>query len=142
MLAKLLEIVKIKKRFSLHILFLFFFSFPLLAQDHDLEKELGLSLDQKIKIEEIKKRYLQEILATREELLRKRLEMIHEMKKGDANRVRILRIRREIGDLKLKREMLYERYKDEISSVLNPHQRRIFEDFCKNERRRLKRIFE
>jgi len=99
-----------------------------------------LTPKQKAKVEQIRKKYLEELMALREEILRKRLELISEMRKENPDQEEIAKIRREMEDLRIRREILLGKYRDEIDSVLNPDQRRKFENYFGREGRMRRRI--
>jgi len=106
----------------------------------DPEGGLCLTPKQKAKVEQIRKKYLEELMALREEILRKRLELISEMRKENPDQEEIAKIRREMEDLRIRREILLGKYRDEIDSVLNPDQRRKFENYFGREGRMRRRI--
>jgi|GEM_PF-3518937 len=106
----------------------------------DPEGGLCLTPKQKAKVEEIRKKYLEELMALREEILRKRLELISEMRKENPDQEEIAKIRREMEDLRIRREILLGKYRDEIDSVLNPDQRRKFENYFGREKRMRRHI--
>jgi Spy/CpxP family protein refolding chaperone len=106
----------------------------------DPEGGLCLTPKQKAKVEEIRKKYLEELMALREEILRKRLELISEMRKENPDQEEIAKIRREMEDLRIRREILLGKYRDEIDSVLNPDQRRKFENYFGKKRRMRRQI--
>jgi len=106
----------------------------------DPEGGLCLTPKQKAKVEQIRKKYLEELMALREEILRKRLEPISEMRKENPDQEEIAKIRREMEDLRIRREILLGKYRDEIDSVLNPDQRRKFENYFGRERRMRRQI--
>ncbi|MCX7856483.1 MAG: hypothetical protein N2513_00650 [Deltaproteobacteria bacterium] len=117
------------------------FALPLRSQEtyEDLERELNLDAQQKIKVEQIRRRYLDEILTTREEILKKRFELLNETRSNRPDHQKISKIRKDLEELRARREILFEKYRDEVQAILNSDQRRKFDDFCKRERRRLKR---
>lgn len=106
----------------------------------DPEGGLCLTPKQKAKVEQIRKKYLEELMALREEILRKRLELISEMRKENPDQEEIAKIRREMEDLRIRREILLGKYRDEIDSVLNPDQRRKFENYFGREKRMRRHI--
>lgn len=127
--------------FIIFCLFTLIFSPPLLSEESydDLERGLNLTSQQRIRIEQIRRNYMEEILATRDEILRRRLELINELKKENPDQERVAKIRREIEELETKRQSLFGRYRDEINGVLSPEQRRRFEDYCRDFESRTKK---
>jgi len=124
--------------------FLFFSAPPLWTQDsyEDLEGGLNLNPQQKIRVERIRKKYLQELMSIRDEILTKKLELVNEARKENPDPERISKIRREMEDLRIKREILFGKYRDEVNAILNREQKKKFDDFCRKERRRIKRPFD
>ncbi len=134
------------KRVIYLLLIPFFFSLwgPLFAKEkfEDLERELNFDLEQKIKADQIRKKYMEEILATREEILKKRLELLSEAKKEHPDPEKVIRIRKEIEDLKMRTFFLIEKYREELREVLSDEQKRRLDDYWRKERKRMKRFLE
>lgn len=123
------------------LLFLFFFVPPLFAQDSyaDFERRLQLTDAQKMKMREIKKKYINEWRSTKQDAVRKRLELraLSINQPGDVEMIE--KLRDEISDIEVSRENIYSQYRGEVSRTLNDEQREKYNNFCTSERRRMMR---
>lgn len=126
--------------FAIYLILLLFTS-PLSGQEspYDLERGLNLNSEQKIKIEQIKRKYIEEDSNIRDEILQKRLELFREMKKPNPDSERIRLLKREIEELSIKRAFIFEKYRDDLRAVLTPEQKRMYDDFCRKEKKRMRK---
>jgi len=126
------------KYVTLLFILLTFYISPLFAQNtyEDFERGLNLSETQKTKIEEIKKRYLDEWKAISRKTMTKKMELKGLYHNPDQNKERIERIHREIFELESAREDMFNRYRSELSRVLNDKQRERYNDFFYSEKRK------
>lgn len=114
---------------------------PLWAEEtlYGLETELNLTPEQRLKIEEIGKRYREELDALTEEYLKRRLELLGEKRAQDPDQKRIRKLEEEIELLRVKRKVVMRRYSEEIEKVLSPEQKRMIHDFSGREKRRMRK---
>ena len=125
---------------ALLLLFLFFVP-SLFAQDSYADFESGLQLtdSQKMKMEEIKKKYLNEWRSTKQEAVRKRLELRELSRNQPGNTEKAEKLQNDISGIKMSRKNLYNQYRGEVSRTLNNEQRERYNNFCTSERRRTMR---
>ena len=123
------------------LLLFLLFTPPLVAQDtySDFERGLHLSDTQKAKIQDIKRKYINEIRSTKEEAVKKRLELREVSRNQHGNTERIERLQSEIADIERTRENLFIQYRSEVSRTLNEEQREKYNNFCTSEKRRTMR---
>ena len=123
------------------LLLFLLFTPPLVAQDtySDFERGLHLSDTQKAKIQDIKRKYINEIRSTKEEAVKKRLELREVSRNQPGNTERIERLQSEIADIGRTRENLFIQYRSEVSRALNEEQREKYNNFCTSEKRRTMR---
>ncbi|HOS60702.1 MAG TPA: Spy/CpxP family protein refolding chaperone [Syntrophorhabdaceae bacterium] len=123
------------------LLLFLLFTPPLVAQDtySDFERGLHLSDTQKAKIQDIKRKYINEIRSTKEEAVKKRLELREVSRNQPGNTERIERLQSEIADIERTRENLFIQYRSEVSRTLNEEQREKYNNFCTSEKRRTMR---
>ena len=123
------------------LLLFLLFTPPLVAQDtySDFERGLHLSDTQKAKIQDIKRKYINEIRSTKEEAVKKRLELREVLRNQPGNTERIERLQSEIADIERTRENLFIQYRSEVSRTLNEEQREKYNNFCTSEKRRTMR---
>ena len=123
------------------LLLFLLFTPPLVAQDtySDFERGLHLSDTQKAKIQDIKRKYINEIRSTKEEAVKKRLELREVSRNQPGNTERIERLQSEIADIERTREKLFIQYRGEVSRTLNEEQREKYNNFCTSEKRRTMR---
>jgi Spy/CpxP family protein refolding chaperone len=128
-------------RYIVALLLFLLFVPPLFAQDSyaDFERGLQLTDSQKMKVEEIKKKYINEWRSTKQEVVRKRLELRELSRNQPGNTERIEKLQNEISDIESSRENLYNQYRGEVSRVLNDEQKEKYNNFCTSERRRMMR---
>lgn len=98
-----------------------------------------MTSEQKLRIEEIRKKYRDELTNLTEEYLKKRLELINERRAQDPDPKRIRKLEEDIEILRIKREGLIRRYKEEVESVLSPEQRKMINDFSGKDKRRMRK---
>jgi Spy/CpxP family protein refolding chaperone len=120
------------------ILFSMLIVSPLYAQHSyfDFERGLKLSDVQRAAVEEIKGKYMDEWRTSGREVVKKRLELKDLYKNPSVNRDMIEKVQNEILEKEISRENLYNRYRGEISRILNEEQREKYNDFCGSERKR------
>jgi len=113
------------------LLLFLLFTPPLVAQDtySDFERGLHLSDTQKAKIQDIKRKYINEIRSTKEEAVKKRLELREVSRNQPGNTERIERLQSEIADIERTRENLFIQYRGEVSRTLNEEQREKYNNF-------------
>ena len=123
------------------LLLFLLFTPPLVAQDtySDFERGLHLSDTQKAKIQDIKRKYINEIRSTKEEAVKKRLELREVSRNQPGNTERIERLQSEIADIERTRGNLFIQYRSEVSRTLNEEQREKYNNFCTSEKRRTMR---
>ena len=123
------------------LLLFLLFTPPLVAQDtySDFERGLHLSDTQKARIQDIKRKYINEIRSTKEEAVKKRLELREVSRNQPGNTERIERLQSEIADIERTRENLFIQYRSEVSRALNEEQREKYNNFCTSEKRRTMR---
>lgn len=128
-------------RYIVALLLFLLFVPPLFAQDSyaDFEKGLQLTDSQKMKMKEIKKKYINDWRSTKQEAVRKRLELKELFRNQPGNTERIEKLQNEISDIERSRENLYNQYRGEVSRTLNNEQREKYNNFCTSERRRMMR---
>jgi hypothetical protein len=106
----------------------------------EFERGLNLSETQRIQMEGIKRKYMDEWKGLKDESVRKRIEL-NELQRQRQYPARIegldrqARIERELQDIEQVRERLYRRYRDEVSRVFNEEQRGRYDEFVTMERR-------
>ena len=128
-------------RYIVALLLFLLFVPSLFAQDSyaDFERGLQLTDSQKMKVEEIKKKYINEWRSTKQEVVRKRLELRELSRNQPGNTERIEKLQNEISDIESSRENLYNQYRGEVSRALNDEQKEKYNNFCTSERRRMMR---
>ena len=128
-------------RFLIALLLFLLFVPPLFAQDSyaDFERGLHLSDEQKSNVGEIKKKYINEWHSTKQEAVRKKLELRELYKNRQANIDKIEKLENEVSEIEKTRENLYNQYRGEVSKTLNDKQREKYNNFCTSERRRMMR---
>jgi Spy/CpxP family protein refolding chaperone len=131
----------LRYRYIIALLLFLLFVPPLFAQGSyaDFERGLRLSGDQKAKVEEIKKKYINEWRSTKHEVVRKRLELRELSGNQPGNTEKIEKLQNEISEIEITRENLYSQYRGEVSRILNDEQREKYNNFCTSERRRMMR---
>ena len=119
------------------------FSLPLYAQDTYPEFESGLRLSppQKMRAEQIRRRYMGEMRSLQQESLNRRLELRELRRDNTQNRERMHRLRREIHDIEASRGNIYNQYRSDLEKTLDKRQRERFNSFCDKEHRRGVRRF-
>jgi Spy/CpxP family protein refolding chaperone len=132
------------KYFPLYILLLFLlFVPPLYSQDSYSEFERGLNLTdaQKMRMGEIKNKYINEWHSLKRESIRKRLELKELSRSPSNNSEKIGRLQNEIETIERSRENLYNQYSGEVSRTLNNNQKERYNSFCDTERQKINRPF-
>jgi Spy/CpxP family protein refolding chaperone len=125
-------------RYFCTILLFLLFTPPLYAQNSYSEFERGLNLSdsQRSQVEGIRNRYIDEWRALKQESIQKRLEMRELRRERSNNGGREDMLRSEIRSIEQSRENLFNRYRSEVSRVLNPEQKSRYDNFSDMERRR------
>jgi Spy/CpxP family protein refolding chaperone len=120
------------------IISLLIFTPALSAQDSyvDFEKGLNLTESQRVKVEDVKKRYLNEWRSSGREAMQKNLELKELSKNPSPNRERIEKLQNELSAIRASRDNTYNQYKGEVSRVLSEQQREKYHSFTNSERRR------
>lgn len=128
-------------KYIVAILLFLLFAPPLFAQDSyaDFERELQLTESQKMKVEEIKKKYINEWRSTKQEAVRKRLELRELSRNQPGNTEKTEKLQNDISDIQRSRKNLYNQYRGEVSRTLNDEQRGKYNNFCTSERRKTMR---
>jgi hypothetical protein len=106
---------------------------PAPAQESYREFESGLHLSnsQKTRVDGIKRKYVGEWRALKEESMRKRLEL-RELNRPDQRE----RVQRELDEIQASKQRLFKQYSEEVSSVFSEEQRDRFNKFRDRESRR------
>ncbi len=123
---------------SFIIIFLFMMTPPARAQNSYSEFERGLQLSetQRMQVEDIRNRYTTQWQSLRRESAHRRMELRELSKDPDANAGKIGRIQSELQELDTARRNSYQQYRSEVSRTLNDRQRREYNTFCDQERRK------
>jgi Spy/CpxP family protein refolding chaperone len=108
----------------------------LLFSYSEFERGLNLSDSQRSQVEGIRNRYIDEWRALKQESIQKRLEMRELRRERSNNGGREDMLRSEIRSIEQSRENLFNRYRSEVSRVLNPEQKSRYDNFSDMERRR------
>jgi hypothetical protein len=108
------------------------------AQESYREFEQGLNLTdmQRAQVESIKKRYMTEWTALKDESARKRLDLREIRRDKPDQREKAERLQRDLDQLTASRQRLFRRYTEEVSTVFNDEQRGRFSRFMDRENRR------
>jgi len=119
-------------------LLLLFITPPARAQNaySEFERGLGLSDPQRMQVEDIRNRYQNEWQVLRQESARKRMELRELSRNPAANSARINRTQSELQELDTARHNSYQQYRSEVGRALNERQRRQYNSFCDQERRK------
>lgn len=120
---------------------LFLFSPPLYAQQsyHEFEKGLNLTDYQKVQVDAVKRKYIAEWRALKDESARKRLELSELGRNRPDQWERAERLGRELDQIEASRQRLFNSYRGEISTVFTNEQRGRFNRFTEQENRRAAR---
>ena len=135
------------KSMILVLLFVFLFLvtgvFPLCAQNSYSEFERGLNLTepQRMRMEEMKRRYVSEMRNLQRESLNRRALFWEMARNSEQNRERIDRLRREMEGIEVSKGSAYKGYRTEVSRSLNERQRERYNRFCDMENKRNVRRF-
>jgi Spy/CpxP family protein refolding chaperone len=114
------------------LLFVLLVSTPVLfAQEsyREFERGLNLSDSQRAQVEEIKKKYMEEWIAMKNESARKRLELKDLGRSRPDERERSEKLQRDLDQLEASRNNLLRRYRGEVSTVFNDEQKGRFNRF-------------
>ncbi len=124
--------------FAALVLFLLFIMPPVWAQNSysEFERGLGLSEPQRMQVEDIRNRYVNEWQVLRQESARKRMELRELSKDPVTNAGRMNRLQGELQELDTARHNSYQQYRSEVSRSLNERQRQQYNNFCDQERRK------
>lgn len=120
------------------ILLLFVFTPPLWAQQsyREFERGLNLSDSQKSQVDNIKRKYIGEWRALKDESVRKRLELRELSPNRPDQRERAERVQKDLDQIEASRHRLYHQYRGEVSTVFNEDQRARYNRFVESERKR------
>ena len=121
------------------VVFALFFCVPaLFGQESYREFEQGLNLSdsQRTQVEGIKKRYMAEWMALKNESAQKRLELWELRREQPYQRERLEKAQRDLDQLDAAKFRLFRRYAGEVSAVFNEEQRGRFNRFMDHENRR------
>ena len=122
------------------LLLLFFSCVPsLFAQNSysEFEKSLELTEPQKMQMQSIRNRYINEWQITRKEFVKKRLEKKELCKNSAAGPEKCVKLETELRDLETARGSIYNQYRGEVSRVLNEKQRERYNNFFNAENRKM-----
>jgi Spy/CpxP family protein refolding chaperone len=111
---------------------------PVYGQNSYSEFERGLELSnaQRVKIEQMRKRYMVAMRTLQQQSMLKRLELRDMRRNAPQNREGMERLRGEIEDLELEKASLYGQYNAELKQMLTEKQREQYNRFCDTESRR------
>jgi len=121
-------------------LLLFFSCVPsLFAQNSysEFEKKLELTEPQKVQMQGIRNKYINEWQTVRKESMRKRLEQKEHCKNPAAGPEKCGKLENELRDLETVRGNIYNQYRGEVSRVLNEKQRERYNNFFNAENRKM-----
>jgi hypothetical protein len=120
---------------------LLFFSFvpSLFAQNSykEFEKSLELTEPQKVQMQGIRNKYINEWQTVGKESMRKRLELKELCKNPAAGPEKCGKLENELIDLETARGNIYNQYRGEVSRVLNEKQRERYNSFFNAENRKM-----
>jgi hypothetical protein len=118
---------------KLIFILLFFFSCApsAFAQNSykEFEKSLELTEPQKVQMQGIRNKYINEWQTVRKEFMRKRLEMKELCKIPAAIPEKCGKLENELRDLEAARGNIYNQYRGEVSKVLNERQKERYNNF-------------
>jgi Spy/CpxP family protein refolding chaperone len=111
----------------------------LFAQDSyvDFERGLNLTEAQRARVENVKKKYMNEWRASEQDTMQKKLELRELYKNPSPNREKIGKLQDELLEIKVSRDSRYNQYRGEISRILSEQQRERYDSFTNSERRRM-----
>jgi Spy/CpxP family protein refolding chaperone len=114
------------------------FASPLLAQDSYVDFERGLNLTdaQRARVEDVKKKYMNEWRASGRDAVQKKLELRELSKNPTPNRERIEKLQDELLEIRASRDNMYNQYRGEVSRALSEQQREKYNSFTNSERRK------
>jgi Spy/CpxP family protein refolding chaperone len=121
-------------------LLLFFSCAPsLFAQNSysQFEKSLELTEPQKVQVQVIRNKYINEWQTVRKEFMRKRLEQRELCKNPTAGPEKCGKLENELRDLQTARGNIYNQYRVEVSRILNEKQRERYNNFFNAENRKM-----
>lgn len=124
----------------LFFLLLFFSCVPsLFAQNSysEFEKNLELTEPQKVQMQGIRNKYINEWQTVRKESMRKRLELKELCKNPAAGPEKCGKLENELRELETARGNIYYQYRGEVSRVLNEKQRERYNNFFNAENRKM-----
>lgn len=116
---------------------------PLNAQDSysDFERGLQLSNEQRSRILEIRRIYMDEFRTIKRQLIQNRLALKKAYERKPVEREYIERLEQKIEEMEYSRENLYNQYISDVSRILNEEQREQYKNFCNSESRKNMRRF-
>jgi hypothetical protein len=111
---------------------------PLLAQQsyREFERDLNLSPQQRSHVDNVKKRYINEWRALKDQSVQRRIELGEMNRARPGRRERAEQLERELDQIEATRHQLYRQYRGEVSTVFTNEQRERYDRFCEKEKRR------
>jgi hypothetical protein len=123
------------------LLLLFFSCVPFLFAQHsysEFEESLELTEPQKVQMQSIRNRYINEWQTVRKEFIRKRLEQRTLCKNPAVDSPeKCGKLENELRDMETARGNIYNQYKGEVSKVLNEKQRERYNNFLDAKHRKM-----
>jgi Spy/CpxP family protein refolding chaperone len=129
-----------KKLIFLFLILICFIYAPTIFAQHsysEFEKSLELTEPQKAQVQGIRNRYMNEWQTVRKESTRKRLELKELGKNPAANPEKMGRLENERRELDAAKGNIYNRYRAEVSRVLNEKQRERYNNFFNTENKKM-----
>lgn len=103
----------------------------------EFERSLELTEPQKIQMQGIRNKYINEWKTVRKESVRKRLELKELCKNPAGSLEKCGKLENELRDLETVRGNIYNQYRGEVSRVLNEKQRERYNNFFNAENRKM-----
>jgi Spy/CpxP family protein refolding chaperone len=103
----------------------------------EFEKKLELTEPQKVQMQGIRNKYINEWQTVRKESMRKRLELKELCKNPAAGPEKCGKLENELRELETARGNIYNQYSGEVSRVLNERQRERYNNFFNAENRKM-----
>lgn len=119
-------------------LLILFCASPLWGQGtySDFERGLQLSEQQKMKMEQMRRRYMHDMRNLQQQSINRRIEL-HELNRNTPqNRDRIQKLRRELENLEMSRENTFNQYRRDVGKNLNSRQKEQYDRLVDTENRR------
>ncbi|HEY3277280.1 MAG TPA: hypothetical protein VGJ94_11710 [Syntrophorhabdaceae bacterium] len=120
------------------VFFLLFAAMSAYAQSgySQFERDLQLSEAQRARVEETKRRYMDDLHGLNQDYVNKRLELRELDRNPSSDPDRKQRLRSELRSIENTRHNLYNQYRSDVSRALNEEQRNRYNRFVETERRR------